>query len=170
MIIRKIISNGITHYTQDEVSKAIENFYKDLYKKNPSVKKTTIDHEFLKDLPKLDEIEKASLSEPISLEELKSTLKTCEESAPGIDGITYNTYKHLWEIVGPFIKNSWDYSLQVQHTSPSQQISVITLLEKKDKDKTKIENLRPISLSNCDIKLCTKALANRTIVVLLKFL
>jgi len=35
------------------------------------------------------------------------------------------------------------------------------LLEKNGKDKSKLENLRPISLSNCDIKLCTKALALR---------
>jgi len=90
MIIRKITSNGMTHFKQDEISKAIENFYRDLYKKNPNVQKTTLNNEFLKDLPKLDEKEKASLSEPITLEELKNTLKTCEESAPGIDGITYN--------------------------------------------------------------------------------
>ncbi len=38
--------------------------------------------------------------------------------------------------------------------------------EKKGKDKTKIENLRPISLSNCDIKICTKAIAIRTSTVL----
>jgi hypothetical protein len=170
MIIRKITSNGTTHFKQDEISKAIEKFYKDLYKKNESLIKTTPNHEFLKDLPKLDENDKLQLSQPITLEELKDTLKTCQDSAPGMDGITYDTYKQLWDIMGPFIKNAWDYSLNVKHTSPSQQISVITLLEKKDKDKSKIENLRPISLSNCDIKLCTKALAIRTNKVLHKLI
>jgi hypothetical protein len=57
--------------------------------------------------------------------------------------------------------NAWNYSCQIKQTSQSQRESVITLLEKKGKDKRIIENLRPISLSNCDIKLCTKALALR---------
>ncbi len=87
-----------------------------------------------------------------------------------MDGITYDTYKELWQITGPYIKNAWDHSMDVKHTSPSQQVSIITLLEKKDKDKSKIENLRPISLSNCDIKLCTKTMAIRTNKVLHKLI
>jgi exonuclease III len=170
MLIRKITSNGMTYFKQDEISKAIHKFYQNLYKKNENVQKTTLNHKFLEDLPKLDENDKLLLSQPITLDELKETLKTCEDSAPGIDGITYNTYKELWEIIGPFIKNAWDHSINVKHTSPSQQVSIITLLEKKDKDRSKIENLRPISLSNCDIKLCTKTLAIRTNKVLHKLI
>lgn len=40
--------------------------------------------------------------------------------------------------------------------------SVICLLEKKGKDKRLIQNLCPISLSNCDIKVITKAITKRT--------
>ncbi len=170
MLLRKITSNGTTHYKQDEISKAIQKFYENLYKENSNVQKTSPNDEFLKDLPKLDENDKFLLSQPITLEELKETLDTCEDSAPGMDGITYDTYKELWQITGPYIKNAWDHSMDVKHTSPSQQVSIITLLEKKDKDKSKIENLRPISLSNCDIKLCTKTMAIRTNKVLHKLI
>ena len=52
----------------------------------------------------------------------------------------------------------------------SQRYSIITLIDKKGKDKSKIENLRPISLTNCDIKICTKALALRTSKILEKIL
>ena len=170
MLIRKITSNGITHFKQDEISKAISKFYKNLYKKTENLENVTTEHQFLKDLPKLDENEKQQLAQPFSLEELENALKTCDDSAPGMDGITYDTYKHLWEITGPLIKQAWDYSLEIKKTSQSQQISIITLLEKKDKDKSKIENLRPISLSNCDIKICTKAMAIRTNKILHKLI
>jgi hypothetical protein len=43
----------------------------------------------------------------------------------------------------------------------SHRDSVICLLEKKGKDRRYINNLRPISLSNCDIKVITKALTHK---------
>ena len=42
---------------------------------------------------------------------------------------------------------------------PSQIESVITLLPKEGKDTKDIKNWRPITLSNCDSKVVTKALA-----------
>jgi exonuclease III len=164
MIIRKLVSNGITHTEQNEISKAITIFYKDLYKNKGETFKPTSEEfrEICKDLPKLQESEKESLKKPITKQELFEALNTCKESAPGPDGITYDTYKKLWDIFGDLIYESWNHSVKIGILPTSQRDSVITLLEKKGKDKTKIENLRPISLSNCDIKICTKALAIRT--------
>ena len=161
-IIRKIISNGNVNTKPDEITRAITNFYKELYKEQNNINEFNPEEELFKDMPKLDETDKKGLGEPITLDELTRTLNTCKESAPGQDGITYDTYRNLWETMGPLVLSSWNYSVALGETSPTQKISIITLLEKKGKDKTKIENLRPISLSNCDIKLCTKALAIRT--------
>jgi len=96
------------------------------------------------------------------MNELHAALLTCEESAPGPDGLTYGVYKKAWDIFGPLISKSWDYSNRIGELSTSQKDSTITLLEKKGKDRAIIENLRPISLSNCDIKICTKTIALRT--------
>ena len=161
MQIRKIVSNGHTHTKPDEIEKAITAFYKDLYSKQPNLVNTN-DEDFLSDLPQITEEQKIDLSAPITLSELEMALKTCNESAPGYDGITYDTYKALWNITGKYVCEAWNYSMAIKKTAPSQQLSIISLLEKKGKDKTKIENLRPISLSNCDIKICTKAIAIRT--------
>ena len=62
MLIRKITSNGITHFKQDEISKAIQKFYEGLYKENAIVNKTALNDKFLKDLPKLDENDKKNIA------------------------------------------------------------------------------------------------------------
>jgi len=170
MQIRKIISNGQTAYGQDEITKAINAFYKKLYSKQKDLKRFNESDELFQNIPKIDEEDKKKLEEKITLEELQRTLATCGESAPGPDGISYNAYKHTWAISGPIILNAWDHSVKIGQTSQTQRESIITLLEKNGKDKCNISNLRPISLSNCDIKICTKAIALRTNLVLNKLL
>ena len=50
--------------------------------------------------------------------------------------------------------------------SNSQKQAVITLIEKKGKDRSLLENWRPISLVNVDTKIMTKAIAWRIKTVL----
>ena len=45
--------------------------------------------------------------------------------------------------------------------SSSQKQAIITLIEKKGKDRSLLENWRPISLVNVDTKIMTKAIASR---------
>jgi exonuclease III len=162
MLIRKIISNGNTHYAKNDVEKAIQNFYRDLYRKQDNLKEVDPEIDLFNNLPSLDEDDRKNLNAELTLDEIWNTLKTCEESAPGPDGITYKAYMYTWETSGNIILNAWLHSCRIGKTSQSQREAVITLLEKKGKDCQHIANLRPISLSNCDIKICTKAIALRT--------
>lgn len=111
--------------------------------------------------PKLDSGQNDIIDYPISCDELFETLKTCKESAPGNDSITYKCYIYFWEIIGKYLLDAWEYSLQVGTLCRDHRSSTITLLEKKGKDPAYLNNLRPITLSNCDIKIITKTLANR---------
>ena len=54
-----------------------------------------------------------------------------------------------------------NHSFEKGELSTSQKQAIITLTEKKDKDKCFIKNWRPISFINVDIKVASKALANR---------
>ena len=52
---------------------------------------------------------------------------------------------------------SYDYG----ELSNSQKQAIITLIEKKDKDKRHLSNWRPISLTNVDVKIGSKAIPKR---------
>ena len=51
----------------------------------------------------------------------------------------------------------------MKEMSPFQRQAVITLIEKRDKDRTYLENWRPISLTNVDAKIASKVKATRIV-------
>ena len=158
-LIHKIVGNGVEYSGQEEVTKGITNFYRELYDKKTG--EYTQDKDYYKYCPKLNPEQATSLEQELTLNNLHEALKTCKDSSPGPDGIPYIVYKKLWEITGPYILNSWKYSIETGNLAPSHNESVITLLPKEGKDKGDIKNWRPITLSNCDAKIITKALTIR---------
>jgi len=70
-------------------------------------------------------------------------------------------YTAFWKSLGDLLVDSLNCSYDRGELSNSQKQAVITLLEKKDKDKRKISNWRPISLINVDAKIGSKAIALR---------
>ena len=154
------IKNGSTEATgQIGVEKCIRDFYSDLYSKSTTTK--NIDNSFFDQCPKLNEDNRNNIDKDLTLNDLYESLKTCKESAPGPDGIPYEIYKKFWTITGPILHNAWQYSLDIGQLPPSHLESVITLLPKEGKDCSDIKNWRPITLSNCDLKIVTKALSNK---------
>ena len=81
--------------------------------------------------------------------------------SPGNDGLTKEFYVCFFnEICSPLI-DTLNYSFEVGQLSTSQCQALITIIEKKDKDKRYIKNWRPISLINVHAKTASKALAAR---------
>ena len=66
--------------------------------------------------------------------------------------------------------SSFHFAFQTGSLSISQRRGVISLIPKKDKDKSLLENLRPISLLNVDYKILTKIIAKRIEKVLPKII
>jgi len=57
--------------------------------------------------------------------------------------------------------SSFIYAFRTGTLSISERRGVISLIPKKNKDKTLLENLRPVSLLDVDYKILTKTIAKR---------
>ena len=57
--------------------------------------------------------------------------------------------------------SSLNSSFEYAEMSNSQKQAIITLLDKKGRDRTYLENWRPIPLINVDANIVSKAIANR---------
>jgi exonuclease III len=156
-LISKIRNEDREYVGQAEVTSGITNFYRDLYARRDMVESGNDD--FYKHCPKLSVEQAKSVDTTLTNLDLLRALKTCKDSAPGPDGIPYSVYKKYWKIAGPVILDSWIYSVEKQCLPPSHYESAITLLPKEGKDTSDIKNWRPITLSNCDSKIITKALS-----------
>jgi exonuclease III len=159
-LISTISNNGITKSGQKDVSEFISDFYKDLYSAKPTENDEN-ESDFYENCPKLSEDDSKYMEEKLTMIDLQKALLTCKESAPGPDGIPYIIYKKYWNFVGKIILAAWEYSLETGKLAPSHAESAITLLPKEGKDRKEIKNWRPITLSNCDAKIITKALSNK---------
>ena len=80
---------------------------------------------------------------------------------PGTDGLPAEFYRFFWPDICHDLLTSYNYAFQHGTMSISQRRGIISLIPKKAKDKTILENLRPISLLNVDYKILTKVIANR---------
>ena len=157
--ITKIDIEGRT-YKGKEMGNVIADFYKTLYSKD-DIDRNCENIINNANLPKLSIDDKAIIDGDITLEELHEVLSSSKDSCPGIDGIPYSVYKEFWSILSPHLLASWNKSIEIGQLSKEQKHSIISLLQKPGKPVGDINNLRPISLSNCDIKLVTKALSRR---------
>ena len=55
----------------------------------------------------------------------------------------------------------FNHSFESEEMSNSQRQAIITLIDKKGRDRTYLDNWRPISLVNVDSKIASKVIANR---------
>ena len=146
----------------------VQQFYQNLYSKPPPAKLADADfcEEFFAHCPTIGADHQRLLARPLDLFELKEALKTCSDSAPGLDGIPYSFYAAFPDLLLKYVLDSWSHALRTGTVADSHKRSCISLLPKKGKDLMQLGNWRPISLSDCDLKLITKAYANRLKAVL----
>ena len=98
----------------------------------------------------------------LSQNECLEALKTCSKNkSPGNDGITFEFYLTFWEFLKDPIVACFNESFMKTEMSVSQRQALITLIDKKGKDRLFLKNWRPISLLNNDYKLATKAITLR---------
>ena len=79
---------------------------------------------------------------------------------PSKDSFTKEFYEVFWEDLKTPLISSFKSAFDQGELSHPQKQAAIKLIEKKDKEKRIIQNWRPISLLNVDLKILSKALAN----------
>ena len=67
----------------------------------------------------------------------------------------------FWPEIGTLLVDTLNYAYFHGELSNTQKQAVITLIEKKGKDRRLIKNWRPVSLLNVDVKIGSKAIAKR---------
>lgn len=147
-----------------QTHREFQGFYVSLYnlqRDSPSQTQVT-DYLANSQMPKLSAEVSKLLDEPITLEEIQSTIGTTKlGKAPGPDGLTLSYYKTSLPSLCKFMHkffNSLGFNMAFPRDTLSAHIAVIP---KEGKDPTSCGSYRPISLLNTDLKFFTKLLAIR---------
>ena len=154
--------NGEIVYNSNDILKHQAIFYEDLYKDHNFISKEQI-CEYIKDInvPNMCDELKEQCEGLLSEEECYSSIKSFGKGkTPGIDGITTEFYQKFWYLIKNNFVNSFNMAFTKGQLTETQKLAVIILLD-KGKDRTLLQNWRPISLLNVDYKIVTKVIAMR---------
>ena len=152
-------------YTHDHnlFMKRLKSFHKTLYtRKSCKSEKQCFEYLDKINTPFLTPEEREFCEGQLTVNEIFKALNTMPPNkTPGSDGLTKEFYVAFFDLLGLRLLKCLNYAFCKGVLSASQRQAVITLIEKKGRDKRLIINWRPISSLNVDAKVISKCLANR---------
>lgn len=160
-------ANGIPQYDISGMLKIAEDHFSRLFK--PAVLNENVVNLFLNcvtPIPALSD-EQLDICRPVCIAELDEVLSQVQNhKSPGPDGLSYEFYKKL--CTSTLLKYKLldvlnNMLLRASRTGklPAKVVEGLITLVPKKPPYDKIENYRPISLINTDLKILTKVISNR---------
>lgn len=154
------LSNGNVTTEPNVILKTAAEFYQKLYTSKSMNSNLNYNNIFMH-VKTLDGDDKDDCEGEITMQECLSVVNELKKNkSPGNDGITSEFYQRFWPCIGDCLVDSFNYAYNKGELSQSQKQAIITLID-KGKDRTYIENWRPISILNVDYKIASKVLAHR---------
>ena len=109
--------------------------------------------------PRLNQEEIENMNRPITSTETETVIKKTPNRSPGPDSFIGEFYQTFREELTPLFLQLFQKISEERILPNSFYEATIILIPKPDKDTTKKENYRPISLINVDVKILNKILA-----------
>ena len=162
--IRVILTESSSEITDSKaILSELKSFYSNLYEQRSTETKADCLHCISNfSVPKLNVKDRTICEGKLSKKECYDALLSLGNNKnPGNDGLSKEFYVCFFNEIHSFLIQALNYSFQHGELSISQRQAVITLTEKKRKDKRCIKKWRPISLMNVDTKIASKAIALR---------
>ena len=158
-------NHGAECTDQADLLRLTHDFYSDLYR--PTYTDSHIQYTLLQKInTHLSPTQTHDLDSPITLQELtKAVQQLPRDKTPGRDGLPIEFYDTFWDSIShhylDYINEAYLHGFK-----DSRNKGLIKILYKDKGDPKDLQNYRPISLLNCDLKILTKTLANRLKTVL----
>ena len=112
--------------------------------------------------PRLNQEELENINRPITSNEIETVIKNLPTNKSlGPDGFTCEFSQTFRDELTPILLKLFQNIAEGATLPHSLYEATVTLIPKPDKDVTKKESYRPISLMNIDAKILNKILANR---------
>jgi len=162
--IKHLNVNGVNiSDTKDIANSLAENFAKNSSTNNSTNKFQRFKNQAEKTHINFTSNNKENYNKPITIDELKQSLRKAHDSAAGPDDVHYQLLKHLPDTSLLFLLDIFNNIWETGNFPASWRDAIVIPIPKPGKDNTNPSNYRPISLTSCICKTMERIINDRLV-------